>query len=578
MFFKLVLLLLSSSCSCLCVRGDAGHAGPWAGRGDRDVDMYASDGDSIVHTVTRKSQGRSPVILVPGLGGSQLWAKLTGKRSRPHWFCKRTTSDYFNIWLSLTEMLPMVIDCTLDNFRLHYDAKNHVTRNTQGVDIQPLHFGHPRSIEWLTPYFDKAQDTRKTFLSRGKGAVGRGGGDGGVGVSSSSSSSSSSLYRARTLLRKLEEVSAAKLLGDASHADVWLAGKTTTTTTTTTTMMTTTTTTTTKKKKKTTKMGNDINNKKSMKEGRVLGGGGVLTAPALRFRSISDLAYFSDLVKELVSNGYTRGVDVMAAPYDFRKAPNEMQEFFNKTKRLIEDTYARNGNSSVVVVAHSMGNPVMLYFYNHVVSQDWKDRHVRSHVALSAPWGGAIKALKLMCSGEPMGLKYVKATAIRSIQRSMPSVAWLLPSRSLWPPHQVVVTTPRRNYTVSHYRQLFRDLDYDDGFRMWLDTRDLVSDLKFPGVEMHCLYGVGVKTPGRLVYKGEAFPDHAPEVEADDGDGTVNRRSLEAFIPWQQQQQQQHGSSSRPVKSLRLEQVSHIGILKDRQAIQYVLNVASRRP
>ena len=35
------------------------------------------------------------------------------------------------------------------------------------------------------------------------------------------------------------------------------------------------------------------------------------------------VAYFSDMTKHLVANGYTRGKDLRAAPYDFRKAPSE---------------------------------------------------------------------------------------------------------------------------------------------------------------------------------------------------------------------------------------------------------------
>ena len=81
-----------------------------------------------------------------------------------------------------------------------------------------------------------------------------------------------------------------------------------------------------------------------------------------------------------------------------------MGEFFNKTKKLIEETYHKNGNRSVVMVAHSMGNLVMLYFYNHVVSGQWKDKYIRAHVALSAPWAGSVKSLKLMCSGQCLKL------------------------------------------------------------------------------------------------------------------------------------------------------------------------------
>lgn len=92
-------------------------------------------------------------------------------------------------------------------------------------------------------------------------------------------------------------------------------------------------------------------------------------------------------------------------------------------------------------------------------------------------------------------------------------------------------------------------------------------ELKFPEVEMHCLYGRSVKTSGRLVYEGQSFPDNPPKVVMDDGDGTVNRRSLEAFLPWMRQK-------SKPVKRVVLDKVGHINILKDKRVIQYVLELA----
>ncbi|KAL8581134.1 hypothetical protein ACOMHN_033582 [Nucella lapillus] len=466
----------------------------------------------------REQKNHRPVIFVPGLGGSQLWAKLTGKKTVPHFLCDRNTDDYYAIWLNLLELLPVVRACTMDNLRLHYNALNHTTSNTQGVDIEALNFGHPKSVEWLAPYFDRtnfkaADSERRRRSSRASGSVG---------------------WRLEgryeeDLFRSVENASISRLFGDSSQRDRWL------------------------------KKGGGLKGIRLVESKLLLG-------------IFSDLAYFSDMAKALVSKGYTRGKDLMAAPYDFRKAPNEMSEFFNKTKRLIEDTFAKNGNSRVVMVAHSMGNPVMLYFYNHVVSQQWKDRHIQSHVALSAPWGGAVKSLKLMVSGDSLGLKLVKATTIRQVERSMSSVAWLLPSPALWKEDEVLVSTPARDYTVSQYGQLFRDLGHDDGYRMWLDTHKLTADMKFPGLEMHILYGKSVKTPGKLTYTRNEFPDHAPQMVPDDGDGTVNLRSLEAFRPWMNQQR----GSSRPVRSLVLEKVNHRGILKDPRAIRYVIDVASK--
>ena len=80
-------------------------------------------------------------------------------------------------------------------------------------------------------------------------------------------------------------------------------------------------------------------------------------------------------------------------------ATDELAEFYANLTKLIEVTYAENGNSSVVMIAHSMGNPVMLYFYNHK-PQEWKDKYIRAHLSLAGVWAGAVKPVRLMTSGE----------------------------------------------------------------------------------------------------------------------------------------------------------------------------------
>lgn len=64
----------------------------------------------------------------------------------------------------------------------------------------------------------------------------------------------------------------------------------------------------------------------------------------------------------------------------------------------MEKTYAENGNKSVMLIAHSMGGPMSLYFL-HGQTQDWKDRYIKSLVTLSGAWGGSVKAMKVYAVG-----------------------------------------------------------------------------------------------------------------------------------------------------------------------------------
>ena len=51
--------------------------------------------------------------------------------------------------------------------------------------------------------------------------------------------------------------------------------------------------------------------------------------------------YFALIVEKLLPHGYVRGKNIHGAPYDFRKAANEHQDYFVKLKALIEETYEK---------------------------------------------------------------------------------------------------------------------------------------------------------------------------------------------------------------------------------------------
>lgn len=91
-----------------------------------------------------------PVILVPGDGGAQLEAKLN-KTNVVHYICEKTTSDYFNIWLNMELLVPVVIDCWVDNIKLFYDNVTRKTYNAPGVDVRVPGFGSSETVEWLDP-------------------------------------------------------------------------------------------------------------------------------------------------------------------------------------------------------------------------------------------------------------------------------------------------------------------------------------------------------------------------------------------------------------------------------------------
>lgn len=65
--------------------------------------------------------------------------------------------------------------------------------------------------------------------------------------------------------------------------------------------------------------------------------------------------YYKNLVDALTELGYERNKTIRGAPFDFRLAPNEQDEYFKNLINLIETSYLENNKRKVIIVCHSMG-------------------------------------------------------------------------------------------------------------------------------------------------------------------------------------------------------------------------------
>ncbi|KYB27268.1 Group XV phospholipase A2-like Protein [Tribolium castaneum] len=298
---------------------------------------------------------------------------------------------------------------------------------------------------------------------------------------------------------------------------------------------------------------------------RIPGFGGTETVEWLDPSHASAGAYFNSIAKTLVSLGHERNKTMKGAPYDFRKAPNENQQFFTDLKALIEQTYTENNNQPVIIIAHSMGGPMSLFFLNQQ-TQDWKDKYIRSLVTLSGAWGGSMKAVKVYAIGDDLGSYVLRESVMREEQITSPSLAWLLPSKLFWKPDEVLVQTSRKNFSLNNLEEFFQAINFPNGWEMRKDTEKYQLDYRPPGVEVHCLYGVGVDTVERLFYKPGTWLDGYPTLINGDGDGTVNRRSLEGCLHWESLQKQK-------VYSKQLPKVDHMQILNNKDVLSYIANL-----
>lgn len=365
---------------------------------------------------------------VPGDGGSQLEAKLN-KSTTVHYVCDKTTKDFFTLWLDVNHLIPIAIDCWVDNIKLNFDEVTKKTFNQPGVETRIPDFGDPSRVEYLDP-------------------------------------------------------SRLAIAGD----------------------------------------------------------------------------YFSHISTTLVSLGYTRGENLHGAPFDFRKGPSELDIFFKNLTILIESTYAKNGNTPVVLIAHSMGGPLSLILLNNK-PQSWKDKYIRALVTLSGAYGGSVKALKVFATGDDLGVYLLNESVLKQVQTTLPSSAFLMPNQLLWQ-KEVLVSTPDKNYTIDNLESFFNDINNPVGWKMYLNEKKFTEKLTPPGVEVHCLYGQGISTIQQLIYKTNKFPDQ-PLFTYEDGDGTVNLRSLQYCHTWITKQKQE-------VHAQGFEGSDHMVILRDPRVLNYI--------
>ncbi|KAG7201541.1 hypothetical protein KM043_004292 [Ampulex compressa] len=380
-----------------------------------------------------RARQRSPVILVPGDGGSQMEAKLN-KTSVVHYLCEKVSPGYFNIWLNLELLVPLIIDCFIDNMKLTYDNVTRTTRNQDGVDMRIPNWGDPLVVEYLDP----------------------------------------------------SKVS-----------------------------------------------------------------------PGLYFSSIGNM-----LISQL---GYVRNVSLRGAPYDFRKGPSENEEFFVKLKVLVEETYLMNNNTPVTLIAHSMGGPMSLIFLQRQ-SLKWKQKYINTLITLAGVWGGSVKALKVFAIGDDLGAYLLRESTLKDEQITSPSLGWLLPSRLFWKDTEILVQSESKNYTLSDLQQYLVDINVPNGWEFRKDNEKYQLNFAAPNVEVHCLYGKGVDTVERLYYKPGTTIDGYPQLIPGDGDGTVNLRSLEGCLHWQNKQKQKVHSQAFP-------HLNHMDILRNENVLEYVKNI-----
>ncbi len=229
-----------------------------------------------------------------------------------------------------------------------------------------------------------------------------------------------------------------------------------------------------------------------------------------------------------------------------------------------------NGNTPVVLLAHSMGAQVTLYFLTNYagVNQEWKDKYIQKFIAVAPAFDGGIPTLQTLISGHhkipsiPF-LDYMWNGFIVRNARTFESVTSLLPQHNSKP----LIITNHKEYGVANYNELFTDIGYAYG--PYFEKRILNTDSRMnypsPGVDTTVYYGTGIPTPEQFKYdvdfdQGVDLIGLNPTVINGDGDGSVNTYSATiAKDKW------------KGVEFVELSNAKHMPILGDQRLLDDIL-------
>lgn len=220
-----------------------------------------------------------------------------------------------------------------------------------------------------------------------------------------------------------------------------------------------------------------------------------------------------------------------------------------------------------------MGCTQMLVFLRQQ-SAAWRQSRVRKLIALSSPWGGAIKALKALVVGDQLDLPLVSEAKMRRLARGYPSIAFLLPQPEIFnqtnknrvePGGPVLVQTPQRTYKVHQLDELLRDLNLTLQLDWYQRTASLIKPLEpLADLELDCIHSLNVPTPESLIFANQTdFPNGQYQLAMGEGDGTVNYESLMVCDQWARMLPQK-------VRHTIIMNTNHLGVLSHKTTLSHI--------
>lgn len=248
-----------------------------------------------------------------------------------------------------------------------------------------------------------------------------------------------------------------------------------------------------------------------------------------KLESAFQYRYFHNLCTYLYRRGYHDHQTLFGIPYDFRLVldPVYRHQLFDTFKNMIETAAEKCGGEKVVLVAHSLGAVIAKWFFTTHVSQEWIDTYIQQFICMSAPFGGAMFALRAVVSGDyyvPMFHKVYKD----EIQKNT-GIIMCLPNRLSYDMNTQLldIRKDERVITLNNYHDIANEGQVS--FQIWRDLYEphlskIESKIDVP---THVVCCVDKSAPSK--YYSNTLDSYPYDTEYIHGDGVVDVKSLAVY-------------------------------------------------
>lgn len=271
-------------------------------------------------------------------------------------------------------------------------------------------------------------------------------------------------------------------------------------------------------------------------------------------------AYMNKLVEVLKEIGYVSGQDLRGAPFDFRRSPDLNKDLVPSIKSMIEQMHSIN-DKSVILMSHSSGSRLTYYFLKQM-SEEWKDKYVRSFISIAGSFGGSVGTLVAVVSGQydgPFGLKQEKSI---ELHRSFPGFLFDSPHAEAFN-DTTIFKYDGKNYSAADMIEILKIIGHKDGVKQWPKIDNLIPDMRDPGVDLICIKGKGLPTWENIVFT-EPYTERAPkpDIIRGDGDGVVNAISADVCKRW--------NGRKNPPTFADYENIKHLDMVTNYDVLSFV--------